>query len=464
MTTPLKTRLLVVGGGPGGYVAAIRAGQLGIDTILVDEGGLGGTCLQRGCIPSKALIEVATRFAHLRAAAEGTDPAGLRAGTPSMDFAQTRAWKDGIVTRLADGVAGLLRRAKVRHLAGRAVFSDAKTCRVETGEGAFTIAAEAVILATGSEPVELPALPFGGGVVSSTQALSLSALPECLAVVGAGYIGLELGIAFAKLGVSVSVVERQDRILPLYDRALTEPVRRALERHGISLHLSARALGHTDGALAVEGADGTPFQVPADLVLSTVGRRPRLEGFGLEAMAVDVKDGRILVDDQCRTSMSGVFAIGDVIGEPMLAHKAMAQGEMVAEIVAGHRRRFDPLVIPAVCFTDPEIVVVGLSPEEAGAPERALVGTVPFLANGRALTLDAPAGFVRVVARREDHVIVGVQAVGAHVSELSAAFVTAIEMGARLEDVAGMIHAHPTLGEAFHEAALAALSGGSARH
>lgn len=457
MTTPLKTRLLVVGGGPGGYVAAIRAGQLGIETILVDEGGLGGTCLQRGCIPSKALIEVASRFAHLRAAAAGTDLAGLRTGVPSVDFAQTLAWKDGIVARLSGGVGALLRRAKVRHLAGRAVFSDAKTCTVETAEGAVTVSAETVVLATGSVPVEVPGLPFGGDVLSSTEALALPELPARLAVVGAGYIGLELGIAFAKLGVAVSIVERQDRILPLYDRKLTDPVRRSLERLGVSLHLSARALGHSGGVLRVEAADGAPVDIPADKVLSTVGRRARLEGFGLEAMAVDLKDGRILVDDQCRTSMRGVFAIGDAVGEPMLAHKATAQGEMVAEIVAGHRRRFDPAAIPAVCFTDPEIVSVGLSPDEAGGPERALVGTFPFLANGRALTLESEAGFVRVVARRDDHVVVGVQAVGVHVSELSAAFVSAIEMGSRLEDVAGMIHAHPTLGEAFHEAALGAL-------
>lgn len=457
MTTALTTRLLVVGGGPGGYVAAIRAGQLGIETMLVDEGGLGGTCLQRGCIPSKALIEAASRFAHLRAAAAGTDPAGIRASAPTIDFARTMAWKDGIVARLSGGVGALLKKAKVRTLAGRAVFSDAKTCTVETAEGLFTVSAETVVLATGSVPVDLPILPFGGAVISSTEALALPLLPERLAVVGAGYIGLEMGIAFAKLGVAVTVVERQDRILPLYDLKLTDPVRRTLERLGVVLHLSARALGHAGGVLAVEEKDGSRLDIPADSVLSTVGRRARLDGFGLEAMAVDVKDGRILVDEQCRTSMRGVFAIGDAVGEPMLAHKAMAQGEMVAEIVAGRRRRFDAAAIPAVCFTDPEIVVVGLSPEEAGGPEQAVVGSFPFLGNGRAMTLDSEAGFVRVVARREDHVVVGVQAVGAHVSELATAFVDVIEMGARLEDVAGMVHAHPTLGEAFHEAALGAL-------
>jgi len=460
MTTALTTRLLVVGGGPGGYVAAIRAGQLGIETILVDEGGLGGTCLQRGCIPSKALIETASRFAQFTAAAAGDDPAGIRVGAPGIDFTQTVAWKDGIVARLSGGVGALLRKAKVSVLAGRAVFSDAKTCAVETAEGRVTITAETVVLATGSVPVEVPGLPFGGGILSSTEALALTELPRRLAVVGAGYIGLELGIAFAKLGVAVSVVERQDRILPLYDSKLTDPIRRSLERLGVALHLSARALGYGDGVLSVEVKHGTRLDIPADKVLSTVGRRAQLEGFGLEAMAVDVKDERILVDDQCRTSMRGVFAIGDAVGEPMLAHKAMAQGEMVAEIIAGRRRRFDPEAIPAVCFTDPEIVAVGLSPENAGGAGDTVVGTFPFLANGRAMTLGSEAGFVRVLARREDHVVVGVQAVGAHVSELATAFVDVIEMGARLEDVVGMVHAHPTLGEAFHEAALNALGHG----
>lgn len=457
MTTILKARLLVLGGGPGGYVAAIRAGQLGIDTVLVDEGGLGGTCLQRGCIPSKALIEAASRYAHVRAAALGSDPMGIYADMPAIDFPQPLRWKDGIVRRLSGGVGGLLKKAKVRHLAGRASFTDAKTCTVETAEGALVVSAEFVILAPGSVPVELPALPFGGDVISSTGALSLPALPERLAVVGAGYIGLELGIAFAKLGVAVSVVERQDRILPLYDQMLTGPVRRSLERLGIALHLSASAQGFSDGLLRAEGPDGARIEIPADKVLSTVGRKARLDGYGLERMAVDVDGGRIVVDEQCRTSMRGVFAIGDVVGEPMLAHKALAQGEMAAEIIAGNKRHFDPLAIPAICFTDPEIVSVGLLPDEASAPEDIIVGTFPFTGNGRAMTLNAEAGFVRVVARRADHTVVGVQAVGGHVSELAAAFVSAVEMGARLEDVAGTIHAHPSLGEAFHEASLTAL-------
>jgi len=460
MADKIACKVLVVGGGPGGYVAAIRAGQLGLETVLVDADGLGGTCLLRGCIPSKALIHVAGEYAQM-AAKVGKGEHGLSlAAPPALDLPATVAWKDGIVTKLTGGVAGLLRKAKVRVLAGHATFSDGKTCTVATADGETAVTAENVVLATGSVPVELPALPFGGDVVSSTEALSLDRLPERLVVIGAGYIGLELGIAFSRLGSAVTVVEAQTRILPLYDAELTEPVGRWLAQAGIAVHLGARALGRAaGGSVLAENAAGERLELPADKVLVTVGRRPRTEGWGLENMAVDL-DGRFVkVDERCRTSMRGVYAIGDLVGEPMLAHKAQAQGVMVAELLAGERRRFEPAAIPAVCFTEPEIVAVGLSPQEAGAQgEETLVGRFPFAANGRALTLAAgDGGFVRVVARKRDHRVLGIQAVGAHVSELSAEFAHALEMGAVLEDIAGTIHAHPTLSEAFPEAALRAL-------
>jgi len=462
MTESLKTHVLVVGGGPGGYVAAIRAGQLGLDTILVEGDKLGGTCLIRGCIPSKALIHVAEKFAGMVRASEAAGTLGIHlATTPSIDFAETIRWKDGITAKLNGGVAALLKKAKVKIVAGWATFSDGKTCSVETSEGTVTIKADHVILAQGSEPVELPMLPFGGKIVSSTEALSLDTLPKTLVVIGAGYIGLELGSAFAKLGVAVTVLEARDRILPLYDDALAAPVRHWLDKAGVTLHLEASALGlDGSGAVRVKGKDGTEFTVPADKVLVTVGRKPRTQGWGLETMAVDL-DGRFVkIDDQCRTSMRDVWAIGDLVGEPMLAHKASAQGEMVAEIIAGHRRHFQPAGIPAVCFTDPEIVSIGLAPAEAEAQGiEIVVGQFPYMANGRALTLEADkeGGFVRIVARKSDHRVIGIQAVGSHVSELSGEFALALEMSAMLEDLAGTIHAHPTLGEAFHESALKAL-------
>jgi dihydrolipoamide dehydrogenase len=455
----IKTNVLVIGAGPAGYVAAIRAGQLGLETVIVEAERPGGACLNRGCIPSKALIHAAGEFAAMTARV-GEGQMGLSLASPPMlDLAGTMAWKDGIVRKLNTGVATLLKKAHVTQVQGHAMFSDAKTCTVETKTGPVTITAQSVVLATGARPVELPFLPFGGDVISSTEALALDRLPQTLAVVGAGYIGLELGIAFAKLGTRVTVVEAQDRILSLYDSELTAPVGRWLSRHGVDLHLSARARGlGADGGLEITTSAGETLTVPAEKILVTVGRRPVTDGFGLEQMGVDMDGPFIAIDDRMRTSMRGVYAIGDVTGEPMLAHRASAQGERVAEIIAGHDRRFEPVAIPAVCFTEPEIVSVGLSPSEAEARGyETVIGQFPYQANGRALSMEAGDGFVRVVAAREDHRLLGVQAVGAHVSELSAAFVTALEMGAVLEDIAGIIHAHPTLSEAFHEASLKAL-------
>lgn len=454
MAETIQTKVLVVGGGPGGYVAAIRAGQLGLDVTLVEADRLGGTCLIRGCIPSKAIIHAASEFAAMRAKV-GAGHAGITLKeAPALDFAKTVAWKETIVDRLNGGVAGLLKRAKVRVVAGWAAFTDAKTCKV----GDTTIRAEHVILANGSVPVELPFLKFGGNVISSTQALALETLPKKLVVIGAGYIGLELGIAFRKLGSDVSIVEAQDRILPLYDKDLVAPVAKWLAKNGVDLHLGAKAKGMDPRALAIEAADGKTLKLAADKILVTVGRRPATDGWGLETMGVDM-DGRFVkVDDQCRTSMSGVWAIGDLVGEPMLEHKAATQGEMVAEIISGAKRRFDPACIPAVCFTEPEIATAGLLPEEARAAGHDIViGQFPFMANGRSLSMDGGEGFVRIVARTSDHRVLGVQAVGAHVAELANEFSLALEMGALLEDLAGAIHVHPTLGEAFHESALKAL-------
>jgi dihydrolipoamide dehydrogenase len=368
------------------------------------------------------------------------------------------AWKDGIVGRLNNGVTGLLKRAGVKTVAGWARFRDGKTVEVETETGPQVISAEQVVIATGSQPVELPSLPFGGKVISSTEALALAELPGKLVIVGAGYIGLELGTAFAKLGAKISVVEALPRILPQYDAELTKPVEARLRQLGIELLLGAKAKGLKGDGLAIETADGKARTLAADKILVTVGRKPATEGWGLEELDLD-RDGPFLrVDERCRTSMRGVYAIGDVTGEPMLAHRASAQGEMVAAIIAGEKQVWDKLAIPAVCFTDPEIVTVGLSPEAAKAAGiEAKVGLFPFQANARAMTLGRDDGFVRVVARADNHLLLGIQGVGAGVAELAAAFSLALEMGARLEDVAATIHAHPTQGEAYMEAALRAL-------
>jgi len=454
------TTLLVIGGGPGGYVAAIRAGQLGIPTTLVESGQLGGTCLNVGCIPSKALIHAADEFEKTCHFADGS-ALGISVQAPTIDLAQTTRWKDGIVTRMTSGVAGLLKKAGVLVINGQANIVDGKTVEiVRDGEAPQRIGCQHLLLATGSETVELPFMKFGGPVISATEALSPTCVPKRMVVVGAGYIGLELGIAYRKLGADVSVVEAQNSVLPAYDADLTKAVANSLKGLGVEMHLGCSVLGLNEAGNGVRVRDGAgkEFELAADQVLVAVGRRPRTQGFGLERLMLDMAGHFIKVDDQCRTSMRDVWAIGDVTGEPMLAHRAMAQGEMVAEIIAGKKRHFTPAVIPAVCFTDPELVVVGMTPQEARAAGIDCIDALfPFSANGRAMTLEAKDGFVRVVARRDNHLIVGWQAVGKSVSELSAAFSQSIEMGARLEDIGSTIHAHPTLGEAIQEAALRAL-------
>ena len=461
----LSTKLLVIGGGPGGYVAAIRAGQLGIPTVLAEGAQPGGTCLNIGCIPSKALIHAAHAFEQARHQAKGS-PLGIRVADPDIDIAQTVHWKDGIVQRLTGGVGALLRKAGVQVLKGWAHIDDGKTVTVKLHEGEpVRVRCEHLLLATGSEPVELPSMPFGGAIWSSTEALSPAELPKRLVVVGAGYIGLELGMAYRKLGVDVTVVEAIDRVLPTYDAELTQPVLEALKKSGITLHLGCKVQGWDarHGVHVRNDVKAEDFTLPADRVLVAVGRRPRTAGFGLESLQLDMAGRHVAIDAHCRTSMRNVWAIGDVTGEPMLAHRAMAQGECVAEQVAGKNRRFEPMTIPAVCFTDPEVVVAGRTPAEAKAAGiDCIEAQFPFAANGRAMTLESTTGFVRVVARKDNHLILGWQAVGQGVAELVAAFSQSIEMGARLEDVGHTIHAHPTLGEAVQEAALRAL--GQALH
>lgn len=445
--TDLKCKLLIIGAGPGGYVCAIRAGQLGIDTIVVDESKPGGTCLNVGCIPSKALIHAAEEFHRITAANDG--PLGISAAPATIDLGKTIDWKDGIVARLNSGVAGLMKKAGARFVEGCARFLDGKTVAVTQDGKDIQIRAEHIVIASGSAPVELPLLPFGGDILSSTEALALTEVPKTLAVVGGGYIGLELGTAFAKLGSKVTVVEAEDRILPTYDKPLTTPVKKRLEALGVTVMTATKAEGFEGGTLMTDQGP-----VAAEKVLVTVGRRPRTQGIGVEELALTLDGPFIRIDKTCQTSMRGIYAIGDVTGEPMLAHRAMAQGEMVAEHIAGHAVEWDKQAIPAVCFTDPEIVTCGALPGEI---EGTKSSEFPFMANGRAMTCEREDGFIRVVWRESDHAVMGIQAVGAQMSELSAAFSLAIEMGACLEDIGATIHAHPTQSEGLQEACLKAL-------
>ncbi len=412
----LSCKVLIVGGGPGGYVAAIRAGELGLDTLLIEDGRFGGTCLHVGCIPSKAIIHAAESF-HGLTQPDALAALGVTVPRPELDYAKTVAWKDGIVSRLSTGVGRLLDKAHVRTVRGRATIVDGKSVIAHADTGEQRVVCEHLVIATGSEPAALPHLPFGGDVLSSTEALALSRVPEKLAVVGAGYIGMELGMAFARLGAQVTVIEALPKILPLYDEELTLLVARRAADLGIDIRCGARALGWDKGTLRIAAADGAETTVAANKVLVAIGRRPRTENFGLERLDLTMAGPFIRIDDRCATSMRNVWAVGDVTGEPMLAHRAMAQGEMVAEIIAGNRRAFDHRAIPSVCFTDPEIVAVGLAPEAARAAHgEILTGQFPFRANGRAMTKQDDEGFVRIVARKDNHVVLGVQAIGAGVS------------------------------------------------
>jgi dihydrolipoamide dehydrogenase len=453
----LACKLLVIGAGPGGYACAIRAGQLGIDTIIAEASRDGGTCLNIGCIPSKALIHAASELHRLRAFSEQA-AMGISTSAPSIELGATARWIGSVVDRLGQGVSALLKTAGVRSMRGEARFRDGKTVIVRTTEGEQRIRAENVVIATGAEPIALPSLPFGGDVISSTEALALTEIPQRMVVVGGGYIGLEIGTAYAKLGAEVTIVEAEARILPQYDAELVRPVAKRLKSLGVKLLTSSRARTWADGRLTVESGDRGTTAIAAEKVLVAIGRRPSTHAVGLADLQVTMAGHFVKVDERCRTSMRGVYAIGDVTGEPMLAHRAMAQGEMVARIIAGQPAVWDKVAIPAVCFTDPEIVAVGLPPQEAQALGiDVAVAQFPFRANGRALTTERDDGFVRVVARKDNGLILGIHAVGEGVSELSGQFSLALEMSARIEDVAATIHAHPTRSEAFQEACLAAL-------
>lgn len=471
MTEIRKCQVLIIGAGPGGYVAGIRAGQLGLDTIVVEGDKSGGTCLIRGCIPSKAMIHAAERFESLSKHSSENGHMGITISSePVLDMPSLISWKDSIVERLNKGVESLLKGAGVDLVKGWATFTGPKRCTVKTSEGDIEIEAENVIIATGSSHIDLPFMPCDEEfILSSTGALELDSLPSKVAIVGGGYIGLELGCALSKLGSEVTVIEGMDCVLGIFDKELRRPLEIWLKKHGVSIHTntlakSAEVKGR-GASRKVELSfekDGELQSIKVDKVLVTVGRKPNTKGWGLETMGVRMDhSGRFIrIDRQCRTNVPGVFAIGDVSGEPMLAHKASSQGEMVAEIISGLNREFDKVAIPAIVFTEPEIVSVGLMPDEAKErDEDIIVGKFPLAANGRALTLEAEktGGFIRVVARKADHVILGIQAIGSHVAELHGEFVLALEMGALLEDIADTVHAHPTMAEAFHESVLKSL-------
>ena len=452
------TELLVIGGGPGGYAAAIRGGQLGLDVTLVEADAYGGTCLNEGCIPSKALIHASSLVHDV----EHAESMGIDAHA-DVDLQQLVGWKDGIVDRLTGGVEKLCTANGVNLIEGRAEFVNEHTARVAhggEGQGSESVEFEHAIVATGSRPIEIPGFEFDDRrILTSSDALSLETLPESLCVVGGGYIGMELSTAFAKLGADVTVVEALDDILPSYDDDITRVVRGRAEELGIEFRFGEPAQGWTeadDGArVTTETEDGETNTHTAERVLVAVGREPAADTCNVEAVGLEPnQDGVLETDDATQTAVEGVHAVGDVAGEPMLAHTAYREGHVAAEVVAGEPARLDQQAIPAAVFTDPEIGTVGLDAETAEAEGfDPVVGEMPMQSSGRALTLGSETGFVRIVADAEAGFVLGARIVAPNASELIAEVGLAIEMGARLGDIAGTIHTHPTLSEAVAEAA-----------
>jgi dihydrolipoamide dehydrogenase len=451
--------LIVIGSGPGGYVAAIRAAQLGMRVGCVEKDTtLGGTCLNVGCIPSKALLDSSEVFAQ---AQHGLAIHGVKVGQVALDLPAMMARKDKVVKMLTTGVAGLFRKNKVERLQGIGRIVDAATVEVQGANGNRRVGAKRILLATGSAPMSLPELPFDGEhIISSTEALSLASVPARILVVGGGAIGLELGSVWNRLGAEVVVAEFMDGIVPLMDRKMGAELQKALSKQGLKFHLGTRAKAAKveQGRVRVTlDTQGKQSEEIVDVVLVAVGRRPYDDGLGAREAGVDYDErGRIKVDDKFATNVPGIFAIGDVIAGPMLAHKAEEEGIAAVELMAGVGGHVNYDAIPNVVYTWPELASVGLSEEAAAERGVAVnIGSFPFLANGRARCMNETEGSVKILADAKNDRIVGVHILGPRASDLIAEAAVAIEFGGSAEDIARSVHAHPTLPEAIKEAALA---------
>lgn len=447
-----RAEAVVLGSGPGGYVAAIRLGQLGKETILIERDKIGGVCLNVGCIPSKALI----RVAKLKKRLESARQIGMEVSDVKIDFPKVQAWKQGVVDRLTSGVEYLCKGNKVKIMKGEGAFKGPHEIEVKTDAGLETIEAENTIIATGARAVEIPGFKFDGQhVITSTEALELKEVPKNFVVIGGGVTGLEMASMYAQLGSRVTVIEMLDQLLPGVDIELVRVVERALRRLGVEYHVKSRAKEYRDGKVHAVLEDGKEASYDSDKVLVTVGRRPNSDKIGLEKVGVKTDaQGWIQVDKRLQTNVPGIYAIGDVTGPPMYAHKASKEGIVAAEVIAGMSSQADFRGIAWAIFTDPEIASVGLT--EAQAKEKGydpVVGKFPFTALGRALIAGETDGFVKIVADRSSDLVLGVHIVGEDASDLISEAALAIEMGATLEDMAFTIHPHPTLPEAIMEAA-----------
>ncbi len=453
---------IVLGGGPGGYVCAIRLGQLGIRTACVETEQVGGVCLNWGCIPSKALIS----NAHLYSKAQHSSVQGVNFGSVSIDVGAMQQWKNGIVQKLTSGVRGLLKSNGVTLVSGFGKLTAPNKVEVTAADGGVQIleASKAIVVATGSATIQVPGFEFDGQrVIGAREAVSLDRIPEQLLVIGGGVIGLELGMVYQALGSRLTVVELTNSLLPGVDPDAVRLVERKIVARGGRVYKEARAESYDriDGdRLRVNiGKSGTPEQLECDTLLVAVGMKPRSRGIGLEELGVGIDSrGFVTTDERCRTNVPGVYAIGDVSGAPMLAHKASKEGEVCAEVIAGKAAAKDWVAIPGVVFTEPEIASAGLTQEEAKA--RGLdvrVGKFPFSVLGRAMSIGETDGFCKIVSDKASGRVLGVHICGPSASDLISEAILALEMGATAEDLALTMHPHPTLGEAVMEAAGAAL-------
>ncbi len=456
----IRTEALVIGAGPGGYVAGIRLGQLKKKAIVVEKDKPGGICLNVGCIPSKALINASKLYDKIKN--HGAD-IGLLADNVRVDMGKMQTWKGEVVTKLTSGVKTLLKANGCDYRTGTAKLISRNVVEVTDAAGAVTtIQADNIVIATGSRPIEIPGFKFDGKrIVDSTGALDFATVPERFIVVGGGYIGIEIGTLYAKLGSKVTVVEALPTILAGNDPEIIQVVARKLKKLGVEIMTGAKAKSWTEAsgraAVTIE-MGGRDVTLEADKVLVAVGRRPNSEGLGLEQVGVKIEKGFVPVDKKLRTNVPSIYAIGDVAGQPMLAHKASREAEVAAEVIAGHRAEFDVRCIPAVIFSDPEVASAGITADEA--EKRGLkvkVGKFPFVALGRAIANADTDGFVKVVIDADTKEVLGIHVVGNGASDIIAEAALAIEMGALADDLSLTIHAHPTLPEAIMEAAKASL-------
>ena len=455
----LELDTVVIGAGPGGYVAAIRAAQMGQKVAIIEREYIGGVCLNVGCIPSKALISAGHKYQE----ALDSEIFGVTTKGVELDFAKTQDWKDnGVVKKLTSGVEFLLKKNKVEVIRGEAFFVDEHTLRVINDESAQTYEFNNAIVATGSRPIEIPGFKFAGRVLDSTGGLNLKEVPKKMVIVGGGVIGAELGGAYANLGTEVTILEGSPQILPTFEKDMVKLVESSFDKKGIKVVTKAmakEAVDNGDSVTVKYEVDGKAEEVTADYVMVTVGRRPNTDELGLEVAGVEMTErGLVKVDNQGRTNVSSIFAIGDITPGAALAHKASYEAKIAAEAISGKAVAIDYTAMPAVAFTDPELATVGLTEKEA--KEQGLdvkASKFSLGGNGRAISLNQMEGFVRLVTTKEDNVIVGAQVAGVSASDVIAELGLAIEAGMNAEDIALTIHSHPSLAEAVMDTAELAL-------